>query len=224
MFKDKIFPSIISTARHGFGRRCAAASEKRGVDLNDELRRLCSEVGNPRLYIDTCALLHKYGYDLLDAVEKVLPQLHLELHVPASVLYELENVGNKEAKNRMQSRDMIDRITALEQNGLVRIVLTNSPKFTDAGLLSRFVSECQHYDIILLTQDRELAKKAQQLPSFLDGCVNVTHAIKAYKLTAQGSLIENDDCHMIERKVINHGKHEFHSSEQLPYPCFYSHV
>lgn len=224
MFRDKFFPSIISTARHGFGKKNIPDMEDQRTELTEELRRLCTDVSSPRMYIDTCALLHQNGSDLLDAIEKVLPAYHLELYVPTSVLYELENVGNKEATQRRQCREMLEKISALEQNETVRIVLTNSPKFTDAGLLSRFVTECQFHDIILLTQDREFAKKAQQLPSFLDGCVNETHQIKTYKLTAQGSLIENDDCHIIERKVINHGKHEIYSREQLPYPCFYSHV
>ena len=222
MFRDKFFPSIISTARHGFGKKNSSDFEDLHTEMADVLRRLCSE--HPRMYIDTCVLLHQYGSDLLDAIEKMFPTHHLELFVPTSVLYELENVGNKDATQRVQSSEMLEKITALEQNEIVRIVLTNSPKFTDAGLLSRFVSKCQFYDIILLTQDREFAKKAQQLPSFLDGCVNVTHQIKAYKLTAQGSLIENDECHIIERKVISHGKPEVYSREQHPYPCFYSHV
>lgn len=224
MFRDKFFPSIISTARHGFGKKNAPELEEHQTKLIEALRRLCTEKTNPRMYIDTCVLLHQYGSDLLDAFEKVFPAYHLELFVPTSVLYELENVGNKDATQREQSREMLEKITALEQDGTVRIVLTNSPKFTDAGLLSRFVTECQFHDIILLTQDREFAKKAQQLPSFLDGCVNATHQIQSYKLTAQGSLIENDECHIIERKVINHGNTEIYSREQLPYPCFYSHV
>lgn len=223
MFRDKFFPSIISTARHGFSKKNTLNIEDQRTDLTEMLRRLCTEGTNPRMYIDTCALLHKNGSYLLDAIEKVLPAYHMELLVPTSVLYELENVGNKDVTQMVQSRKMLEKITALEQNGTVRIVLTNSPKFTDAGLLSRFVTECQFHDIILFTQDREFSKKAQQLPSFLDGCVNVTHQIKTYKLTAQGSLIENDECHIIERKVISHGN-EIYSREQLPYPCFYSHV
>lgn len=224
MFRDKFFSSIIFTAGHGFGKKNAPDLEDQQTKLTEVLRRLCTEETNPRMYIDTCVLLHQYGSDLLDAIEKVFPAYHLELFVPTSVLYELENVGNKDVTQREQSREMLEKITALEQNGTVRIVLTNSPKFTDAGLLSRFVTECQFHDVILLTQDREFAKKAQQLPSFLDGFVNVTHQIKTYKLTAQGSLIENDECHIIERKVISHGKHEIYSREQHPYPCFYSHV
>lgn len=224
MFRDKFFPSIISTAKHGFGKKNALDFEDLHTEMADVIRRFCTDNEKPRMYIDTCVLLHQYGSDLLDAIEKVFPAYHLKLFVPTSVLYELENVGNKDATQSEQSREMLEKITALEQNEIVRIVLTNSPKFTDAGLLSRFVSECQFHDIILLTQDREFAKKAEKLPSFLDGCVNVTHQIKAYKLTAQGSLIENDECHIIERKVINHGKREIYSREQLPYPCFYSHV
>jgi len=224
MFKDKFFPSIISTAKYGFCKKNAPDLESPHTEMADVLRRLCIDNENSKMYIDTCVLLHQYGSDLLDAIEKVFPDHHLELFVPTSVLYELENVGNKDTTQRVQSREMLEKITALEQNGIVHIILTNSPKFTDAGLLSRFVSECQFHDIILLTQDREFAKKAQQLPSFLDGCVNVTHEIKAYKLTAQGSLIENDECHIIERKVISHGKPEVYSREQHSYPCFYSHV
>jgi len=224
MFRDKFFPSIISTARHEFGKKNMVSLKEQKPELTEELRRLCTEGNNPRMYIDTCTLLHPSGADLLNATEKILPAHHLELFVPASVLYELENVGNKDISQKKQSCQMLERLTVLEQNGTVRIALTNSPKFTDAGLLSRFVSECQFYDLILLTQDRALAKKAQQIPSFLDGCVNSTHQIKAYKLTAQGSLTENDDCHTIERKVMNHGSTEIYSREQLPYPCFYSHV
>ena len=224
MFRDKFFPSIISTARHEFGKNNKLNREEQQTELTDVLRKLCTDGMNSIMYVDTCALLHQYGPDLLDAIEKVFASFHQELFIPTSVLYELENVGNKDATQRTQSRKMLERITALEQNGTVRIVLTNSPKFTDAGLLSRFVTECQFHDIILFTQDREFSKKAEQLPSFLDGCVNVTHQIKTYKLTAQGSLIKNDECHIIERKVINHGKHEIYSREQLPYPCFYSHV
>lgn len=224
MFRDKFFPSIISTAKHGFRKKNASDLESPHTDMADVLRRLCTDSENPKMYIDTCVLLHQYGSELLDAIEKVFPAHHLELFVPTSVLYELENVGNKDATQRVQSREMLEKITALEQNGIVHIVLTNSPKFTDAGLLSRFVSECQFHDIILLTQDRELAKKSQQLTSFLNGCMNTTHEIKAYKLTAQGSLIENDECRIIERKVISYGKPEVYSREQHPYPCFYSHV
>lgn len=224
MFRDKFFPRIISTARYGFGKKNAPNIGDQRTELTEVLRELCSGGANSRMYIDTCVLLHQYGSDLLDAIEKVFSAHHLKLCVPTSVLYELENVGNKDETQRAISRKMLEKITALEQNETVRIVLTNSPKFADAGLLSRFVTECQFHDIILLTQDREFAKKAQQLPSFLDGCVNVTHQIKAYKLTAQGSLIENDECHIIERKVFNHGKPEIYSKEQLPYPCFYSYV
>lgn len=224
MFRNKFFPSIISTARHGFDKKNVPDIGDQRTELTEAFRELCSDGANLKMYVDTCVLLHQYGSDLLDAIEKVFSAHHLELYVPTSVLYELENVGNKDETQRRQSREMLERITALEQNGTVHIVLTSSPKFTDAGLLSRFVTECQFHDIILLTQDREFAKKAQQLPSFLDGCVNVTHQIKTYKLTAQGSLIENDESHIIERKVFSHDKPEIYRREQLPYPCFYSHV
>lgn len=100
MFRDKFFPSIISTARHGFGKKDAPDLEDQQTKLTEVLRRLCTEETNPRMYIDTCVLLHQYGSDLLDAIEKVFPAYHLELFVPTSVLYELENVGNKDATQR----------------------------------------------------------------------------------------------------------------------------
>lgn len=202
MLRDKIFPSFFSTAKSG---------EKRNRNMDNVpeqesklcmvLRRLCSAGDNTHIYVDTCTLLHLNGADLLEAVSKIFPEYNMELYVPASVMYELENVGNKDSSKSIQSKDIIERLTALEQNGIVRVVLTNSPKFTDAGLLGRFISECQFNDIVPLTQDCELANKAQGLKSFLNGCVNVTHEIKVYKLTAVCSLVENYNCHTVERNL-----------------------
>lgn len=196
MFREKFFPNFIVSAKNRYSANADTDVYGQESELIEEISRLCA--AKPLMYIDTCTLLHKNASALLDAFETAARQMNVELLVPASVLYELENVGNKDVKHHEQGLRMIERITSMEGKRVVRVVLTNSPKFTDAGLISRFVSECGNNDIVLFTQDNELAKKVQQLPSFLEGCVNSNHQIKAYKLTATGNLIRHES----ERKVL----------------------
>lgn len=187
--------------------------------LANDLNGLCPYGNNVRIYADTCTLLHSYGMSLLDAVESVFPLNRQQLLVPASVLYELENVGIKDSSKYQACQEAIEKVVSMEANDTVRIILTNSPKFSDAGFISRFVSEVQSNDLVLLTQDRQLAQKAMQLTSFLDGCIQSIHEIRAFYLTAYGSLAQH------EREKENHYEtSKIQHDEQRSYPRFFLHA
>lgn len=189
-------------------------------ELANNLNGLCPYGNNIRIYVDTCTLLHSYGMDLLDAVENVMPLNHQQILVPSSVLYELENVGNKDNSKFRACQEAIEKLVSMEANGSVKVVLTSSPRFSDAGFISRFVSELQTNDIVLLTQDRKLAEKVVQLTSFLDGCINSTHTIRAFYLTAYGSLAQYEN----EKENSYYEYPEIQHSDKRTYPRFFFNV
>lgn len=169
MFQKKIKAAVGSglSMLMGNGQR-----NQLNTGLANDLNGLCPYGNNVRIYADTCTLLHSYGMSLLDAVE---------------------NVGIKDSSKYQVCKEAIEKVVSMEANDTVRIILTNSPKFSDAGFISRFVSEVQSNDLVLLTQDRQLAQKAMQLTSFLDGCIQSNHEIRAFYLTAYGSLVQHEN-------------------------------
>lgn len=180
-----------------------------------EFYRLSTANALTRIYADTCTLLHDSGMELLDAAEKVFsstPNQHLL--ILTSVLYELQNVARKDPTKKTRYKMILDKLNRMHQNSTVKFIASNSPEFSDAGFISRFVTESQTYDVVLLTQDRSLATKVTHLPSFLDGCVNSAHLIRAFRLTADGNLVPFADNQ-------NHREEDYHEKLYVRQPAFF---
>lgn len=157
--------------------------------------RLLSTSGPPALiYADTCTLLHKSGMELLEAADRVFSSgRDQHLLILTSVLYELRNVAKKDTSKFHRCAMILDKLNSMNMNDTVKFITSSSPNFSDAGFISRFVTESQTQDIVLLTQDRLLATKVTHLLSFLDGSVNSAHSIRALRLTANGYLMPFDN-------------------------------
>lgn len=180
-----------------------------------EFYRLSTANTLTRIYADTCTLLHDSGMELLDAAEKVFsstPDQHLL--ILTSVLYELKNVARKDPTQTTRCKMIIDKLNRMHQNNSVEFITSSSPEFSDAGFISRFVTESQVYDVILLTQDKSLANKVTHLPSFLDGCVNSAHSIRAFRLTTDGALVPFVDNQ-------NQREEDYHEKLNVRQPAFF---
>lgn len=180
-----------------------------------EFYKLSSAKSLTHIYADTCTLLHNSGMELLDAAEKVFsstPDQHLL--ILTSVLYELQNVARKDPTKNTRCRMILDKLNRMHQNNSVKFIESNSPEFSDAGFISHFVTESQTYDVVLLTQDRSLANKVTHLPSFLDGCVNSAHSIRAFRLTTDGNLAPFVDNQ-------NHREEDYHEKLNVRQPLFF---
>lgn len=167
------------------------------------------------IYADTCTLLHDSGLELLDAAEKVFsstPDQHLL--ILTSVLYELQNVARKDPTKNTRCRMILDKLNRMHQNSSVKFIASSSPEFSDAGFISRFVTESQTHDVVLLTQDRSLANKVTHLPSFLDGCVNSAHSIRAFRLTTDSNLVPFVDNQ-------NYREEDYHEKLNVRQPAFF---
>lgn len=180
-----------------------------------ELYKLSKTNTLTRIYADTCTLLHDSGMELLDAAEKVFsstPDQHLL--ILTSVLYELKNVARKDPTKTTRCKMIIDKLNRMYQNNSVEFITSSSPEFSDAGFISRFVTESQTYDVVLLTQDKSLANKVTHLPSFLDGCVNSAHSIRAFRLTTDGDLVPFVDNQ-------NQREEDYHEKLNVRQPAFF---
>lgn len=180
-----------------------------------EFYRLSTASTLTRIYADTCTLLHDSGMELLDAAEKVFsstPDQHLL--ILTSVLYELKNVARKDPTKTTRCKMIIDKLNRMYQNNSVEFITSSSPEFSDAGFISRFVTESQTYDVVLLTQDKSLANKVTHLPSFLDGCVNSAHSIRAFRLTTDGDLVPFVDNQ-------NQREEDYHEKLNVRQPAFF---
>lgn len=206
------------------------------ISLLQEIRNLTASENNTRVYVDTCTLLHESGLELLDAVNMVLSTIPDQyLLILTSVVFELQNVGRKNPSKSKHCKMIIDKLNLMKLNGSVKFITTSSPEFSDAGFISRFVTESQVYDVILLTQDRSLAQKVTHLPSFLDGCVNNTHTIRVFRLTSNGNLTPFDgtnnsreedhyEKHDVRQPIPFHARQGFASAVCKPhgrYPAVY---
>ena len=180
------------------------------LDLSDSDKSICSShlyqqiyemfshSENVNIYVDTCTLLSAGGLDFLKSIHHAFENTNQSLLITSAVLYELDKVGKRDLYKAKQASVVLDYIRYMEARGTVNIVYA-STNFNDAALVSRFITEIQTANIILVTNDIALSETAVNLTTFLKTYGSIDpkeHTIQAFKL-GQTELIR-----LNERKDI----------------------
>lgn len=184
MIKKNPFITGVSNAMRQF--RC----NKVQPSLEKCLSAACRNDQPLAVYADTCSLLHTDGEKLLQAVETIFPKFHMQLTIFSSVITELENVGQKDLKQRTASERLLRYLRMMEQNGTVRIVIGDNNHFSDANFIAAFVHQIRTTNILFISQDNALCDTVSKLRQFLSPCIRTDHKITVCTLK-NGVMVEH---------------------------------
>lgn len=124
-------------------------------------------VKNYKIFIDTCSLLSEYADIFWEHIIPVLTNENANIIVPLRVYEEVEkyakdvelckrkapdNTGLNQAAKRAK-----EKIIKLQSEGLVRVLGDENDNFADNVFLTVFTQYRMKYNLILITQDKNLA-------------------------------------------------------------------
>lgn len=159
-------------------------------ELCKQLRELCKT--GVEVFVDTCSLLCESGLVLLETVEQVFPEYGKRLNIFSSVLAEVEKVGNKIAEKKRTSNLILNKLRRLAKKGIVKILDHGNKSFSDVNFLAEFIiissQKKENNKMLLITQDRALAEKTNNLSSYLGEVVKNKSRCEARRLTNNGRL------------------------------------
>jgi len=124
-------------------------------------------VKNYRIFIDTCSLLSEYADSFWDHIIPVLTTEKASIIVPLRVYEEVEKYANdvelcirKSPDNpglNQAAKHAKEKIIKLQSQGLVRVLGDENDNFADNVFLTVFTQFRMKYNLILITQDKNLA-------------------------------------------------------------------
>ena len=125
-------------------------------------------VKNYKIFIDTCSLLSDYAEDFWDHLIPLLLREHTNVVVPLRVYEEVESFasGKKKADNNPTEEVLVrekaikakERILRMQSQGLIRVLGEDSDSFADNVFQTVFTQFRIKYNLILITQDKNLAE------------------------------------------------------------------
>ena len=124
-------------------------------------------VKNYKVFIDTCSLLSEYADSFWKHIIPVLTNEKASIIVPLRVYEEVEKYANdlelckrKAPDNpglNQAARRAKEKIIKLQSEGLVRVLGDENDNFADNVFLTVFTQYRMKYNLILITQDKNLA-------------------------------------------------------------------
>ena len=124
-------------------------------------------VKNYKVFIDTCSLLSEYADSFWKHIIPVLTNEKASIIVPLRVYEEVEKYANdlelckrKAPDNpglNQAARRAKEKIIKLQSEGLVRVLGDENDNFADNVFLTVFMQYRMKYNLILITQDKNLA-------------------------------------------------------------------
>ena len=125
--------------------------EKRAYDFLEEC------VKNNKVFIDTCSLLHEKASEFFVHIFPILEKYNTKMIVPYRCIEEIEKKSKetKTAKSAMVAKKML---AMLQQVNLLDIKGEKNDNFADNVFLVQFTKFRMSYNLLLITQDRDLGK------------------------------------------------------------------
>lgn len=140
-------------------------------------------IKNFKVFIDTCSLLDPHFEKFMEIAVPYVKKYHNAFIIAASAIYELkkhcDNKNDKELSDRAGRR--LNHLLAFKQEGI--FAFYGDPKdgnFADNIYLSVFTRHRVNYNMLLITQDNDLAKDILSLNN--SRSVNTTKMIAAMRI------------------------------------------
>lgn len=172
-------------------------------------------VKNYKIFIDTCSLLSEYAESFWEHIIPILTNEKASMIVPLRVYEEVEKYANdlelckkKAADNpglNLAAKRAKARIIKLQTEGLVRVLGDENDNFADNVFQTVFTQYRMKYNLILITQDKNLATDILRISE--SKAVTVSTKILVRRINKHGylSFVENikNDTRKTEPKRFN---------------------
>ena len=170
---------------------------------------------NYRIFIDTCSLLSEHAESFWEHIIPILKAEKASIVVPLRVYEEVEKYANdlelcnKKAVdtpdlNRLAKRAK-EQIIKLHKEGLVRVLGDENDNFADNVFLTVFTQYRMQYNLVLITQDKNLAADILRISESRAVTVNTKILVRRINKYGYLSVIENlrGDAKIAEQRKVN---------------------
>ncbi len=158
-------------------------------------------VKNYKIFIDTCSLLSEYADSFWEHIIPILTEEKASMIVPLRVYEEVEKYANdlelckkKAADNpglNQAAKRAKERIIKLQAEGLVRVLGDKNDNFADNVFQTVFTQYRMKYNLILITQDKNLAADILRISESKAVTVNTKILVRRINKHGYLSFVEN---------------------------------
>ena len=157
-------------------------------------------VPNYKIFIDTCSLLSEYADIFWDHIIPVLKKEKTNVIVPLRVYEEVEKYANNielcqkkrgNPKLNQFAKRARDRIIKLQSEGLVKVFGDKNDNFADNVFQTVFTQYRMKYNLLLITQDRNLANDITRISESKAVTVNTKILVRRINKYGYLSYIDN---------------------------------
>ncbi len=162
---------------------------------------LVNIVKNYKIFIDTCSLLTGYVDVFLNHIVPILIEEKTYIIVPLRVYEEVEKYANnlelcqKKAPNNPNlnrvARQAKDRIIKLQREGLIKVFGDKNDNFADNVFQTVFTQYRMKYNLILITQDKNLATDILRISESKAVIANTKILVRRINKHGYLSFVEN---------------------------------
>lgn len=159
-----------------------------------QLRKLEEAVKDYRIFIDTCSLLNEGSDKFFMNIVPILYRHNKHIVIAKRVAQELikysqhPELGRAQGKPQLHKRatEVLKRLSELKKNGLVQIFGDDSDNFADNVFQTVFTQKRLEYNLMLITQDRDLSQDILNLSQ--SRAVRTSKKIKVMRLSKNGIM------------------------------------
>ena len=154
-----------------------------------------------KIFIDTCSLLSEYADKFWEHIIPVLTEEKASMIVPFRVYEEVEKYANdlelckKKAANNpglnQTAKRSRGRIIKMQAEGLVRVLGDENDNFADNVFQTVFTQYRMKYNLILITQDKNLAADILRISESKAVTVNTKILVRRINKRGYLSFVEN---------------------------------
>lgn len=172
-----------------------AEMEKRSNDYLVELAK------NYKIFIDTCSLLSEFAESFWEHITPILKEAKTDIIVPLRVYQEVDKFASdpqlclkKDPENQNLNRlakTAKGRIIKLQSEGLIRVLGDESDNFADNVFQTVFTQYRMKYNLVLITQDKNLCNDIMRISESKAVTVSTKIAVRRINKYGYLSFIEN---------------------------------
>ena len=182
-------------------------------------------VKNYKIFIDTCSLLSEYADSFWEHILPVLKENKANIIVPLRVYEEVEKYANdpelckrKAADNpglNQAAKRAKEKVIKLQSEGIVRVLGDKSDNFADNVFQTVFTQYRMKYNLILITQDKNLATDILRISESKAVTVDTKTLVRRINKHGYLSFVENlkNEAKKAESKKNNSQSQKKHSEK-----------
>ncbi len=187
-------------------------------------------VKNYKIFIDTCSLLSEYADSFWEHIVPVLNNEKANIIVPLRVYEEVEKYANDVELCKRKATDnpglnqvakrAKEKIIKLQSEGLVRVLGDENDNFADNVFLTVFTQYRMKYNLILITQDKNLAVDILRISDSKAVTVSTKTLVRRINKHGYLSFIETQktEARKTNHQPQSHLSKKKGSEEDLPIP------